>query len=48
VEGTITRADGTSSPITAQSILLPLERSLMTLCWVGVAMAMALAYLRFR
>ncbi len=47
VEGTITRADGTSEAITAQTILLPLERSLMTLCWLGVTMAVALAYLRF-
>jgi hypothetical protein len=48
VEGTITRADGTSVEITAQTILLPLERSLMTLCWLGVAMALALAYVQFR
>jgi hypothetical protein len=48
VEGTMTRADGTSVPITAQTILRPLERSLMTLCWLGVAMAVALAYLQFR
>jgi hypothetical protein len=48
VEGTITRADGTAVAITAQTILRPLERSLMTLCWLGVAMALALAYLQFR
>jgi hypothetical protein len=48
VEGTLTRADGSTTAITPQTILLPLERALMTLCWLGVTMAVALAYLRFR
>jgi hypothetical protein len=48
VEGTITRADGTTAALTPQTILLPLERALMTLCWLGVTMAVALAYLQFR
>jgi hypothetical protein len=48
VEGTITRSDGTTVAITPQTILLPLERALMTLCWLGVTMAVALAYLQFR
>jgi hypothetical protein len=48
VEGIITKVDGTSTAITAQTILRPLERSLMTLCWLGVAIAVALAYVQFR
>jgi hypothetical protein len=48
VEGTITRADGTTAALTPQIILLPLESALMTLCWLGVTLAIALAYLRFR
>jgi hypothetical protein len=48
VEGTITRADGSTTALTSQTILLPLERALMTLCWLGVTLAVALAYLRFR
>jgi hypothetical protein len=48
VEGTMTRADGTTAALTTQTILLPLERALMTLCWLGVTMAVALAYLQFR
>jgi hypothetical protein len=48
VEGTITRSDGTTAALTPQTILRPLERALMTLCWLGVTLAVALAYLRFR
>jgi hypothetical protein len=48
VEGTIIRNDGTSEPITAQSLLMPLERALKTLCWSGVALALALGYLQYR
>jgi hypothetical protein len=47
VQGTMTRADGTTVAITPETILMPLERALMTLCWLGVTMAVALAYLRF-
>ena len=46
VAGTVTRSDGTTSPLTTAVILEPLERSLKVLCWLGVAMAVALAYLR--
>jgi hypothetical protein len=46
VAGTITRSDGTTSPLTTAVMLEPLERSLKVLCWLGVAMAVALAYLR--
>lgn len=48
VDGTITRLDGTTEPIDRQTILLPLERALKTLCWAGVALALALVCLRFR
>ena len=47
INGTITWHDGTPNPISKQTILAPLERSLMTLCWSGVAIALALAYLQF-
>ncbi|MGC2167956.1 MAG: hypothetical protein WA580_02520 [Acidimicrobiales bacterium] len=46
VAGTVTRSDGTMSPLTTATILRPLERGLKVLCWLGVAMAVALAYLR--
>ncbi|HTT60020.1 MAG TPA: hypothetical protein VMF33_08230 [Acidimicrobiales bacterium] len=46
VAGTLTRSDGTMSPLTMATILGPLERSLKVLCWLGVALAVALAYLR--
>jgi positive regulator of sigma E activity len=48
VEGTIVRSDGTTVAISEQTMLQPLERALRTLCWAGVAMALALAYLQFR
>jgi hypothetical protein len=48
VEGTIVRLDGTTVPITRQSMTEPLERGLRTLCWSGVAIAVALAYVQFR
>jgi hypothetical protein len=46
ITGTITRSDGTTSPLTMTAILGPLEHGLKVLCWLGVAMAVALAYLR--
>jgi hypothetical protein len=46
VSGTITRLDGTTVPLTTATILVPLELGLKVLCWIGVAMAVALAYLR--
>ena len=48
VQGTIVRSDGTTVAISERTILQPLERALRTLCWAGVAMALALAYLQFR
>ena len=47
VEGSITRHDGTTELITRQTFLEPLERSLKSLCWLGVALALALVYLQF-
>ncbi|MGC2485174.1 MAG: hypothetical protein WA359_02880 [Acidimicrobiales bacterium] len=46
VAGTITRSDGTTSSLTVATILRPLELGLKVLCWLGVAIAVALAYLR--
>ncbi len=48
LEGTFTRLDGTIEPLRVETILAPLERSLKVLCWLGVALAAALAYLRLR
>jgi hypothetical protein len=48
LEGTVTRADGTTEPLRVGTVLYPLERGLKVLCWLGVAMAVALAYLRLR
>jgi hypothetical protein len=42
VEGTLTRADGSVEEITKESMLRPLERSLKALCWMGVAVALAM------
>ena len=47
VEGEIVHLDGTSTPITRASLLLPLERALMTLCWAGAVIAVSLLLLRF-
>jgi len=46
VDGTIQLTDGTTREITRDSLLEPLERALRTLCWSGVVLALALAYLR--
>jgi hypothetical protein len=48
VEGVMVRADGTTVPLSRQTMLEPLEGALKTLCWSGVAIAMALAYLQLR
>jgi hypothetical protein len=47
VEGLIVRSDGTTEPITKQTILMPLEGTLRTLCWSGPTLAVALVLLRF-
>ena len=47
IDATLTRADGTRAAITKESLLAPLERSLKTLCWAGVAVALALALRQF-
>lgn len=47
VEGTITRADGSSAPITRQLMLSPLEQALRSLCWAGAVLALALTCVRF-
>jgi len=46
VDGVVEHLDGTRTPITKQSLLRPLEGALRTLCWLGVALAATLAYLR--
>jgi hypothetical protein len=43
VEGVITRTDGSTSPVNVASLLEPLEKSLRTLCWAAIAIAIALA-----
>ena len=48
VEGTIVRLDGTSVAITRRTMMQPLEQGLRTLCWSGVIIAAALAYVQFR
>ncbi len=48
VEGTIVRVDGSLVEITRQLMLRPLERALLTLCWAGASLAIALAYVRLR
>jgi len=48
VQGEIVHLDGTATPITRASLLMPLERSLRTLCWAGVAVALSLVILRLR
>lgn len=48
VEGTVWRLDGTAETVTKQSMLQPLERALRTLCWTGVALAVALAFVQLR
>jgi len=47
VDGRILRADGTSTSLDRDVILLPLEGALKTLCWSGVAIAAALLCVRF-
>jgi len=47
VEGYLLRTDGTTVPITSQSLLEPLERALRSLCWAAFVLAVALLYLRF-
>jgi asparagine N-glycosylation enzyme membrane subunit Stt3 len=43
IDGTFTRVDGSRENISMQSLLRPFERALRTLCWMGVALAVALA-----
>lgn len=47
VEGSVIRVDGSIIPIDKESMLLPLELALRSLCWAVVALAIALAALRF-
>jgi hypothetical protein len=47
VEGRQIFTDGSVTPITDRTMLAPLERALRSLCWAGLALALALAYLRF-
>lgn len=47
VHGRIVRADGTSSALDRDDILRPLEGALKTLCWSGVAIAVALTCVQF-
>jgi asparagine N-glycosylation enzyme membrane subunit Stt3 len=42
IEGTFTRVDGSRENISKESLLRPFERALKTLCWMGVALAVAL------
>ncbi|NNN03516.1 MAG: hypothetical protein HKL87_05930 [Acidimicrobiaceae bacterium] len=46
VDGHITHLDGSTSMITRASLLMPLEKALMTLTWTGVAVALSLLSLR--
>ena len=48
IDGVQVRLDGTSVPITSESMLAPLERALKGLCWASFALALSLMYLRFR
>jgi len=43
VDGECVRADGSREAITKESLLRPYERALKALCWMGVALAVALA-----
>lgn len=47
VVGTVVRVDGTTAPLTKETILSPLEGSLKTLCWSGATVAATLVLLRF-
>ncbi len=46
VEGSLTLADGTVRPITAESLLVPLEKALRATSWAVVTLATALALAR--
>ena len=48
VHGAIEGLDGTSRPITAATMLAPLEAALRTLCWMGPVLALTLVLVRFR
>jgi hypothetical protein len=48
VEGTQVLNDGTVLPLSAPSLLRPLEGALRTLCWASTALALALLWSRFR
>lgn len=47
VEGSITMLDGRRSPLTRDALLVPLERTLRSLCWSAELLAAALAFERF-
>lgn len=47
VEGVLVRNDGTMRELDKRALLEPLEASLKTLCWSGVAIAVALLCVRF-
>jgi hypothetical protein len=46
IEGVKVLLDGTTVPLTSQSMLEPLERALRSLCWATFALALSLVYLR--
>jgi hypothetical protein len=47
VEGLLVGVDGSTSPITKEGLLQPLENALRLLCWASVAIALSLASLRY-
>jgi len=47
VEGEQIMTNGTSRPLTTQTLLAPYERALRSLCGATITLAVALAYLRF-
>ena len=46
VDGVQLLLDGTTLPLTSQSMLAPLERALRSLCWALFALALSLLFLR--
>lgn len=47
IDGFQVLLDGTTVPLTSESMLGPLERALKSLCWATFALAVSLIYLRF-
>ena len=46
INGVRVLLDGTTTPVTSESMLAPLERALRGLCWATFALALSLIYLR--